>query len=158
MRGSLASLGQAVRVGFATRGVPLPRQPGRWHYGARVTSRLATCETCGNDLPPTGPAQSSVGRPRRYCSQRCRQRAYRDRTGPTPVADTAAPLSEDVIAIRRAWLADLADQVYQLDCAVQDIRTALDENATRAELLMVCRNLVDSARSLRPALRRLPAR
>jgi hypothetical protein len=68
----------------------------------------------------------------------------------------AAALPDDVVAIRRAWLADLADQVYQLDCAVQDIRTALEEDATRGELLAVCRNLVDSARSLRPALRRLP--
>jgi hypothetical protein len=74
-----------------------------------------------------------------------------------PVAETAE-LSEDLIAIRRAWLADLADQVYQLDCAVQDIRTALEEDATRGELLSVCRNLIDSARSLRPALRRLPTR
>jgi hypothetical protein len=74
------------------------------------------------------------------------------------VTAEAATLSEDLIAIRRAWLADLADQVYQLDCAVQDIRTALDEDATRGELVAVCRNLIDSARSLRPALRRLPTR
>lgn len=161
-------------MGLSRPGVPLPEFGCRRHYGARVTTRLATCETCGNDLPGTtaGNPHSPVGRPRRYCSQRCRQRAYRDRTAPVPIppdaaatgaaatngTTNAAQLAEDLVAIRRAWLADLADRVFQLDCAVQDIRTALDENATRGELVMVCQNLVDSARSLRPALRRLPTR
>jgi len=116
-----------------------------------------------------------VGRPRRYCSQRCRQRAYRNRTdhaAPAAVPVAAVPVAAaagavaagtvaagavaaDRVTVRRAWLADVADRVYQLDCAVEDVRTALAENATRAELVTVCRNLVDSAGSLRPALRRL---
>ena len=126
-----------------------------------------------------------MGRPRRYCSQRCRQRAYRNRTdhaAPAAVPVAAVPVAAvpvaavavaaaagavaagtvaagavaaDRVTVRRAWLADVADRVYQLDCAVEDVRTALAENATRAELVTVCRNLVDSAGSLRPALRRL---
>ncbi|GAA0934152.1 TetR/AcrR family transcriptional regulator [Nonomuraea longicatena] len=41
------------------------------------------CETCGTLLDPTGP-----GRPRAYCSQACRQRAYRERHTTSRSADT----------------------------------------------------------------------
>jgi hypothetical protein len=143
-----------------------------------MTRQVAQCVTCGAELPAaTGPAvvagarhgqsrvgQARVGRPRRYCSQRCRQRAYRDRTDeaatPVPSAGNApgavpVTVAPDQVAVRRAWLADVADRVYQLECAVEDVRTALAEDATRAEMVTVCRNLLDSARSLRPALRRI---
>ncbi|MFO1533910.1 MAG: response regulator transcription factor, partial [Thermoplasmatota archaeon] len=52
------------------------------------------------------------------------------------------------------WLADLADRLYQLDCAVEDIGTALAEGASHAELVAVCRNLTETTTTLRPALRR----
>jgi hypothetical protein len=64
-------------------------------------------------------------------------------------------VAADQVTVRRAWLSDVADRIYQLDCAVQDVRTALSENATRAELAAVCQNLLDSSTSLRPTLRRI---
>jgi hypothetical protein len=42
--------------------------------GAKSTPRL--CERCGSWLPP-----QKRGRPRRWCSQQCRQSAYEDRHG-----------------------------------------------------------------------------
>ncbi|EWM11463.1 transcriptional regulator, LuxR family [Kutzneria sp. 744] len=39
------------------------------------------CETCGNELPSRG---DGPGRPARFCSRACRQRAYRLRTGDQP--------------------------------------------------------------------------
>ena len=43
-----------------------------------------TCEVCGSELPGRGPAKGSGpaqgGRPARYCSDACRQRAFRRRS------------------------------------------------------------------------------
>lgn len=39
--------------------------------------RISTCEGCGTEFPT-----DVVGRPRRYCTNACRQKAYRTRRGP----------------------------------------------------------------------------
>ena len=75
------------------------------------------------------PQQSSVGRPRLYCGQACRQRAYEQRT-----ATAKAGLTGDVVLVTRAELDGLQDRLYQLRCALEDVQTLLTERPTKAEL------------------------
>ena len=75
------------------------------------------------------PQQGSVGRPRLYCGQACRQRAYEQRA-----ATAKAGLSGDVVLVTRAELDGLQDRLYQLRCALEDVQTLLTERPTKAEL------------------------
>jgi hypothetical protein len=83
--------------------------------------------------------QGSVGRPRLYCTQACRQRAYEQRS-----AAAKAGLPDDVVIVSRAELDGLQDRLYQLRCALEDVQTTLDDKPTKAELE---RSLVDLLRS-----------
>ena len=83
--------------------------------------------------------QGSVGRPRLYCTQACRQRAYEQRA-----ATAKAGLPEDVVLVSRAELDGLQDRLYQLRCALEDVQTLLQERPTKAELE---RSLTDLVRS-----------
>jgi hypothetical protein len=85
------------------------------------------------------PQQSSVGRPRLYCGQACRQRAYEQRA-----ATEKAGLPGDVVLVSRAELDGLQDRLYQLRCALEDVETLLAERPTKAELE---RSLADLVRS-----------
>jgi hypothetical protein len=80
-----------------------------------------------------------VGRPRMYCGQACRQRAYEQRS-----ATSKAGLSGDVVLVSRAELDGLQDRLYQLRCALEDVQTLLTEKPTKAELE---RSLSDLVRS-----------
>jgi len=93
------------------------------------------CGWCRRVLPQQG----SVGRPRQYCGQACRQRAYEQRS-----AIAKAGLSGDVVLVTRAELDGLQDRLYQLRCAVEDVQTLLGERPTKAELE---RSLADLVRS-----------
>ena len=73
--------------------------------------------------------QGSVGRPRLYCGQACRQRAYEQRS-----ATAKAGLPGDVVLVSRAELDGLQDRLYQLRCALEDAQTLLTERPTKAEL------------------------
>ena len=85
------------------------------------------------------PAQETVGRPRLYCGQACRQRAYEQRS-----ATTKAGLSDDVVLVTRAELDGLQDRLYQLRCAIEDVQTLLSEKPTKAELERALADLVRS--------------
>jgi hypothetical protein len=85
------------------------------------------------------PQQGSVGRPRLYCGQACRQRAYEQRA-----ATAKAGLPDDVVLVTRAELDGLQDRLYQLRCALEDVQTLLTERPTKAELE---RSLADLVRS-----------
>ena len=85
------------------------------------------------------PQQSSVGRPRQYCGQACRQRAYEQRS-----ATARAGLSGDVVVVTRAELDGLQDRLYQLRCALEDVQTLLGERHTKAELEQSLADLVRS--------------
>jgi hypothetical protein len=85
------------------------------------------------------PAQESVGRPRLYCGQPCRQRAYEQRA-----ATAKAGLSADVVLVTRAELDGLQDRLYQLRCAIEDVQTLLTEKPTKAELARSLDELVRS--------------
>ena len=113
-------------------------------HGARVptTSRSRRadaeerrCGWCRSVLP----AQESVGRPRLYCGQACRQRAYEQRS-----ATAKAGLSADVVLVTRAELDGLQDRLYQLRCAIEDVQTLLTEKPTKAELERSLAELVRS--------------
>jgi hypothetical protein len=85
------------------------------------------------------PTQESVGRPRLYCGQACRQRAYEQRS-----ATAKAGLSADVVLVTRAELDGLQDRLYQLRCAIEDVQTLLGERHTKAELERSLQDLVRS--------------
>jgi hypothetical protein len=99
------------------------------------TEEPRRCGWCRKVLPQQG----SVGRPRQYCGQSCRQRAYEQRT-----ATAKAGLPDDVVVVRRAELDGLQDRLYQLRCALEDVETLLTEKPTKAELE---RSLADLVRS-----------
>jgi hypothetical protein len=83
--------------------------------------------------------QGSVGRPRLYCTQACRQRAYEQRA-----ATAKAGLPDDVVLVSRAELDGLQDRLYQLRCALEDVGTLLTERPTKAELERSLAELVRS--------------
>ena len=93
------------------------------------------CGWCRRVLPQAG----SVGRPRLYCGQACRQRAYEQRS-----ATAKAGLSDDVVLVRRAELDGLQDRLFQLRCALEDVQTLLGERHTKAELERSLADLVHS--------------
>lgn len=81
-----------------------------------------------------------MGRPRRYCRQACRQRAYEQRA----VAEQAG-LPDGAVVVRRAELDHLQDRLFQVRCALEDAEQALADDASRAELVTVLRNAVAAA-------------
>jgi hypothetical protein len=91
----------------------------------RGTGESRRCGWCRRVLPEQG----SVGRPRLYCGQACRQRAYEQRS-----ATAKAGLPGDVVLVSRAELDGLQDRLYQLRCALEDVQTLLSEKPTKAEL------------------------
>ncbi|MBW4722093.1 hypothetical protein [Saccharothrix obliqua] len=109
--------------------------------GTAATRREDTrhCAWCGRRLPDSG----RIGRPRRYCAQPCRQRAYERRA-----AVQRGGLPEDAVVLSAAELADLQDRLFQLRCAAEDIATAAADGATTAELGRLATELADTARDL----------
>ena len=65
--------------------------------------------------------RTGAGRPRRFCSQACRQWDWVARQRATELA-----LSEDELVIARKELDALRDQVYVLRCAIADVEADLD--------------------------------
>ncbi len=101
----------------------------------RTDGEVRRCGWCRRVLTHQG----AVGRPRLYCTQACRQRAYEQRS-----AATKAGLPDDVVLVSRTELDGLQDRLYQLRCALEDVQTLLDDRPTKAELE---RSLADLVRS-----------
>ena len=76
------------------------------------------------------PVREGPGRPRRFCSQACRQKDYIAR-----LRTREAGLSEAQLVIARAELDDLRDKLYVLECAVADARRDLAEGDDPRQLL-----------------------
>nr|ABP45597.1 conserved hypothetical protein [Mycolicibacterium gilvum PYR-GCK] len=87
-------------------------------------------------------ADAGMGRRRQYCRQSCRQRAYEQRA---LVKGTSVP--EDAVVLSAEEASVLADRVYQVRCAAEDMATALDEGADRAELRELCDAVMQAARA-----------
>lgn len=95
-------------------------------------------------------ARQGPGRPRAFCSQRCRQWDWVSRQRARELA-----LSEGELVMARSELDALYDDLYVLQCAVVDTRRDLEHQLTATEALDALRWLLEAAEPL--AGRRLPA-
>ena len=111
------------------------RSRSRSGTGARPN---AVCAWCHKEIEVT-----PRGRPRKFCSQSCRQRAYEQRNG---VSGKAIP--QDVVMLSAAKAETLWDGLYALRCAAEDVATATAEGADAQEIGELCEELVDLARKL----------
>ena len=96
------------------------------------------CDWCGRELP----AQEGLGRRRRYCAHACRQRAYEHRN-----AVNRGDLPPDAVVLSADEAADLADRLYQMRCAAEDVATAVAERARVGELNDLVGTLLIAARA-----------
>lgn len=108
------------------------------------------CRWCRHVLASaTGP-----GRPKEFCSQRCRQWDWVSRQRATELA-----LSENQLVLTRDELDALKDQIYVLHCALHDVRNELaGPKQTKEALLEMLGWLIDAgepiaAASLIPVIR-----
>jgi len=101
------------------------------------------CRWCRRILPDrTGP-----GRPREFCSQRCRQWDWVSRQRAGELA-----ISEDELVIARTELDALHDDLYVLACAVEDTErdlAAVGSRPSAKELRESLDWLLEAARPLR---------
>jgi hypothetical protein len=118
-RSSVRSVAQQQAGTAVAEAIPDPRTSTPSEHDVR------RCGWCRRVLAQQG----SVGRPRLYCTQACRQRAYEQRS-----ATARAGLPDDVVLVSRAELDGLQDRLYQLRCALEDVGTLLTERPTKAEL------------------------
>lgn len=113
----------------------------------KTRAEIRHCGWCGQRLPvderKSAGKSSRVGRPRRYCSQSCRQRAYERRS-----AVQRGGLPEDAVVLSAAELADLQDRLFQLRCAAEDVVTAADDGAAPSELKSLAAAVVENAHGL----------
>lgn len=98
----------------------------------------ATCHWCGKEI-----SQAGRGRPRKFCSPSCKQRAYEQRN---KVEGTVIPA--DAVIMTRARADNFRDGLFELRCAAEDIATAVSEDADPAEVQDLCRELLELARRL----------
>lgn len=77
----------------------------------------AKCSWCRLPIQRT----QGAGRPRRFCSQACRQWDWVARQRASELA-----LSEDELVMTRSQLDVLRDQIYVLQCAIHDVEHDLD--------------------------------
>jgi hypothetical protein len=84
-----------------------------------------------------------MGRRRQYCRQSCRQRAYEQRA--LISGAKGASLPADAVVLSADEAAALADRVYRVRCAAEDVATALDEGAEATELHNLCAALIRAA-------------
>ena len=110
---------------------------GRASASAGREQNPTRCLWCARELPSSG----SLGRRRRYCAQACRQRAYENRN-----ALQRGGLPADAVVLSAEERDDLADRLYQVRCAAEDVATALAEGARPGELELLVDHLVLSAR------------
>jgi endogenous inhibitor of DNA gyrase (YacG/DUF329 family) len=101
------------------------------------------CRWCRRVLPE----RAGPGRPREFCSQRCRQWDWVSRQRARELE-----LSDGELVIARAELDSLHDQLYVLACAVDDAERDLADGGARmpaADLRSVLEWVLEAARPLR---------
>ena len=108
------------------------------------------CRWCRHVLAST----TGPGRPKEFCSQRCRQWDWVSRQRASELA-----LSENELVMTRDELDALKDQIYVLHCALNDVRTDLESpRQSKESLLEMLGWLIQAAEpiaaaSLTPAIR-----
>jgi hypothetical protein len=88
--------------------------------------------------------RSGPGRPREFCSQRCRQWDWVARQRARELE-----LSENELVVARTELDALHDELYVLACAVEDVERDLSGRPTNAELRDALDWLLEAAKPLR---------
>ncbi len=78
------------------------------------------CHWCGRRLAP-----NPIGRPRRYCRQSCRQRAYESRRRSSELG-----LGDDELIVTRNELDDARDRLFLIGSAVADARADIDDDVS----------------------------
>jgi hypothetical protein len=104
--------------------------------------RRSRCEWCRRVLPP-----QTTGRPRKFCSQACRQWHWVGQQ-----RERELELREGELLVTTAELDALHDQLYVLACAVNDAERdlkAAGPKATARELRETLDWLLEAARPLR---------
>ncbi|MFV0309097.1 MAG: hypothetical protein ACK5OX_15300 [Desertimonas sp.] len=93
------------------------------------------------------PEQTGRGRPRQFCSQRCRQWDWVSRQRARELE-----LSDGELVVVRANLDDLHDDLFVLACAVDDAEKDIDALGARpsaADVRQILDWVLDAARPLR---------
>lgn len=98
------------------------------------TIETPTCQYCGKEIQLT----PGRGRPRKYCGDSCKQRAYEARH----------PAQGSLNGSRRIQGDTLRDKLFELRCAAEDIATATQEGAVADEIQSLCEELVTMAKKL----------
>lgn len=88
--------------------------------------------------------RAGPGRPRQFCSQRCRQWDWVSRQRSADLA-----LGANEIVVRRDELDRLHDDLYALACAVEDVERDLDTKPSNRELAEAVDWLLHAAKPLR---------
>jgi len=107
-----------------------------------AASERPRCAHCRRVLP-----KQATGRPRRFCSQACRQWNW---VGQQRARELQ--LSDEELVMTRSELDAIHDELYVLACAVDDVDrdlAALGARAPARELRRVLDWLLDAARPLR---------
>jgi endogenous inhibitor of DNA gyrase (YacG/DUF329 family) len=104
------------------------------------------CRWCRSVLA----AREGPGRPREFCSQRCRQWDWVSRQRARELA-----LSDGELVMARSELDALHDELYVLQCAVVDTHRDLQHELSGREALEALRWLLEAAEPL--AARRIAA-
>jgi hypothetical protein len=106
-----------------------------------VVERRASrrCGWCGRGFA----AASAVGRLPTYCKRSCRQRAFEARRRSAELG-----LGESELVITRDELHRLQDQLWILECAIQDVERDLAASATLRDHREAMAWLLEAARPL----------
>ncbi|MDO5077368.1 MAG: hypothetical protein Q4D83_08790 [Corynebacterium sp.] len=98
------------------------------------------CEWCGKPID----VSRGRGRPRRYCSRSCRQRAYEQRNH-----RTGKNIPAEGIHFTPEQLEQFHDRLFALRCSAEDIHVALqDEEPDNKELQQLCNELIQLAKTI----------
>lgn len=104
----------------------------------RTRGRPYACAWCGRAM-----VDSDLGRRRKYCKRSCRQRAYEQRA-----LTEGTSIPADAVILSAAEASAFADRMFELRCAVEDLATAVSEDADRATLGSMARDLLDLAQEV----------
>ena len=101
------------------------------------------CRWCARRFP----VREGPGRPREFCRRSCRQRDYEARQRAIDVG-----LSDRELIVARRTIDDLRDQLYILECAIEDVERDLAAGPTRADYRDAIDWLLEAARPLLASL------